>query len=116
MPSIETSVAFSVCQVSVVDCPAFTVAGLAEMFAVGAGGGGGGGGGGAAVFFLPQPATNKSTDSATICVVCIHWVFFTYLLRKFVVPNKNDFVFERMKLVRIQVRRTQFQPSRFSSR
>jgi hypothetical protein len=49
---METSVAFSVRQVSVVDCPRCTEFGFALMLAVGAGGGGGGGGGAAGCFFL----------------------------------------------------------------
>src|SRR5262249_29952884 len=59
MPSMETSLAFSVRQVSCVDCPAWMESGLAESDAVGAAGGGGGGGGG--VLFLAQPASSKST-------------------------------------------------------
>jgi len=55
MPSMVTSLAFVVCQLSVVDCPFGIVLGLADSEAVGAGGGGGGGGGGGAVFFLQAP-------------------------------------------------------------
>src|ERR1700757_381218 len=56
MPSMETSVALLVCQVSDADCPACMVFGLTEIEAVGAGGGGGGGGGGGVAFFLQAPS------------------------------------------------------------
>src|SRR5437763_13747481 len=46
--SMLMSLAFVVCQVSVVDPPLSTVSGLAVRLAVGCGGGGGGGGGGGA--------------------------------------------------------------------
>jgi hypothetical protein len=59
-----TSVAFCVCHVSVVDCPAWIESGFAESDAVGAGGGGGGGGGGAA-FFFAHP-TIKASAAAQI--------------------------------------------------
>jgi hypothetical protein len=64
MPSMLTSVAKSVRQISVVDWPAVIVLGLAVRDAVGAGaGGGGGGGGGGAVFFL-HALTVRHTASA----------------------------------------------------
>src|SRR5215469_430899 len=50
-----TSVAFVVCQVSVVDIPLSMEFGFADKDAVGDGGGGGGGGGGGACFFLQAP-------------------------------------------------------------
>jgi len=50
MPSMLTSVAFEVSQVSVVDWPLSIVLGLAVSDAVGAAGGGGAGGGGGGVF------------------------------------------------------------------
>src|SRR4051812_11236653 len=65
MPSMLTSVAFSVFQVSVVDCPWLMELGLAEMDAVGAGGGGGGACGVTGAGFLPQPATNTSMNKLT---------------------------------------------------
>ena len=77
---MDTSVALSVCHVSWVDWPALMVAGFAEIEAVGAGGGGGGGAG-TALGFLWQPATANNKDNAAICVACIHWLLFTYLLR-----------------------------------
>src|SRR5581483_11606550 len=66
-PSMFTSVAFSVRQVTVKDSPRCTVFGFALMLAVGAGGGGGGGGGGAASFFL-QAVTSRRPARATIRV------------------------------------------------
>jgi hypothetical protein len=62
---METSVAFSVCQVSCVDCPASIVAGFAEIEAVGEGGGGGGGAGGGGCF-LWQPAMTNTSNNAAI--------------------------------------------------
>jgi len=47
-------VAFSVRQLSCVDCPCWMESGFTEREALGAGGGGGGGGG-AVTFFLAQP-------------------------------------------------------------
>src|SRR5689334_16154206 len=55
MPSMLTSVALVVCQVSVAVCPLSIEFGLAESDAVGAGGGGGGGGGGVGGCFLQAP-------------------------------------------------------------
>ena len=55
MPSMETSVAFVVCQASEADPPAWMLLGLTDIEAVGAGGGGGGGGGAGATFFLQAP-------------------------------------------------------------
>src|SRR6516164_6802538 len=55
MPAMLTSVAFVVCQVSVVDIPLSMEFGFADSDAVGAGGAGGGGGGGGATFFLQAP-------------------------------------------------------------
>ena len=55
IPSMLTSVAFVVCQVSVADWPLSIVAGVADSVAVGAGGGGGGGGGGGATFLWHAP-------------------------------------------------------------
>src|SRR5271166_6248436 len=61
MPSMETSVALVVCQVSDADCPAWMLLGLTEIEAVGAaGGGGGGGGGGGATFFLQAPTARSA--------------------------------------------------------
>jgi hypothetical protein len=68
---METSVAFSVCQVSCADWPAVTVAGFAEIDAVGEGGGGGGGAG-VGFGFLWQPAMTNNKHNAAICVACIH--------------------------------------------
>jgi len=56
IPSIDTSVALVVCQVSVVESPLLIEFGLADKDAVGAAGGGGGGGGGGAAFFLQAPS------------------------------------------------------------
>ena len=58
-----TSVAFVVCQVSVVDCPLSRVFGFADSEAVGAVGAGGGGGGGGATFFAHE-ARNMIMPSA----------------------------------------------------
>jgi hypothetical protein len=55
MPSMLTSVAFVVCQVSVVDWPGLSVFGFADSEAVGALGAGGGGGGGGATFLWHAP-------------------------------------------------------------
>src|ERR1700733_9376009 len=65
MPSIETSVAFVVAQVSVVDCPFSIESGLAVSEAVGAAGGGGGGGGGGATFFLQAPSIMMPPSAIT---------------------------------------------------
>src|SRR5580658_3090716 len=63
MPSMLTSVAFVVCQVSVVDWPESIVCGRADSEAVGAGGADGGGGGGGATFFA-HAARNMTVPSA----------------------------------------------------
>jgi hypothetical protein len=55
MPSMLTSVALVVCQVSVVDWPWLIVFGLADSEAVGGVAAGGGGGGGGATFFAHAP-------------------------------------------------------------
>src|SRR6516164_5895216 len=60
MPAMLTSVAFVVCQVSVVDIPLSMEFGFADSDAVGAGGGGGGGGGGGATFFLHAPSRRRA--------------------------------------------------------
>src|SRR5579859_4276802 len=80
MPSMETSVAFSVRQVSCVDWPGWIVSGLAESDAVGCGGGGGGGGGGG-VLFLAQPAIRKSAANTSNTMDCLVR-FFTSCLQK----------------------------------
>src|SRR5215470_17853532 len=79
MPSMLTSVALVVCQVSVVDMPLSIEFGLAEIDAVGAGGGGGGGGGGGACFFLQAPNIMMAPRMNTRAV---HFIFgyFTVLL------------------------------------
>src|SRR5271155_2637922 len=63
MPSMLTSVAFVVCQVSVVDLPASIAFGLADREAVGAASEGGGGGGGGATF-LAHAARKMMVPSA----------------------------------------------------
>src|ERR1700688_3880719 len=63
MPSMVTSVAPVVCQVSVVGWPGSTVLGFAESEAVGAKASGGGGGGGGAAFLAHAPR-NISVPSA----------------------------------------------------
>jgi len=55
MPSMLTSVALVVCQLSVVESPGLSVFGFAESEAVGAFGAGGGGGGGGATFLWHAP-------------------------------------------------------------
>jgi hypothetical protein len=65
MPSMLTSVAFCVSQVSVVDWPFCMVLGLAVNDAVGAAGGGGGGGGGGATFFLQAPSMSTTPSART---------------------------------------------------
>src|ERR1700756_5906813 len=79
MPSMVTSLAFVVCQLSVVDCPFWIALGLADSEAVGAGGGGGGGGGGGATFFLQAPNIMMAPRMNTRAV---HFIFgcFTVLL------------------------------------
>jgi len=64
IPSMLTSVAPVVCQVSVVGWPGSTVLGLADNEAVGAVALGGGGGGGAASFFGAHAARNMIVASA----------------------------------------------------
>ena len=65
MPSIETSVAPLVYQVSVVDWPLWIEFGLAVSDAVGAGADGGGGGGGGATFFLQAPSIMMAPSAIT---------------------------------------------------
>jgi hypothetical protein len=72
IPSIVTSVALVVCQLSVVDCPCSIVAGFAVIEAVGAGGGGGGGGGGGATFFLHALKVSIAANATTSA---IHFIF-----------------------------------------
>src|SRR6266446_6909318 len=78
MPSMETSVALEVCQVSVADCPFSTVSGLTDIDAVGDGAGGGAGGGGGAVFLWQAPsaitalrATTVATDFQVLSLISI---------------------------------------------
>lgn len=59
-PLMLMSVAFPVCQVSVVVCPCSMTAGFAASVAVGVGGAGGGGGGVACAVFLLQPASDNA--------------------------------------------------------
>jgi hypothetical protein len=84
-----TSVAFVVCQVSVVEPPLSTVSGLAESVAVGAGGGGGGGGGGGAAFLCQAPssmiALNAKTWAKDLKVDC-----FNFSSRIFAHPATRD--------------------------
>src|SRR5215510_5578835 len=80
MPSMETSLAFSVRQVSWVDCPAWIESGFAESDAVGVGGGGGGGGGGGVLFFS-QPARKKSAANTSNKIDCLVR-FFTSCLQR----------------------------------
>ena len=68
MPSMLTSVAFVVCQVSVVDWPGSRVFGFADSEAVGAVSAGGGVGGGGATFFAHAPR-NMIVPSATTRVL-----------------------------------------------
>src|SRR5437868_4794321 len=68
MPSMVTSVALVVCQVSVLDWPLSTVLGLALSEAVGAAGGGGGGGGGGATFFLQAPSVMMAPSANTTMI------------------------------------------------
>ncbi len=63
MPSRLTSVAFSVRQLKVVDCPDSMTLGFAESDAVGAAAGGGGGGGGGASFFLHAPSVRMTASA-----------------------------------------------------
>src|ERR1700677_2915281 len=60
MPSMLTSLALEVCQLSVVDWPGLSVFGFAESEAVGAFGAGGGGGGGGATFLWHAPRNIKA--------------------------------------------------------
>jgi hypothetical protein len=62
MPSMLTSVAFSVRQVRRAESPRWIELGFAESDAVGAAGGGGGGGGGGVVF-LAQPAISRMANA-----------------------------------------------------
>src|SRR5438552_9934605 len=77
MPSMLTSVAFVVCQLSVVDCPLSMVLGLAVSEAVGAAGGGGGGGGGGGVFLWQAPR-NKIAPNANTSVIHFSLCCFTF--------------------------------------
>jgi len=70
MPSMLTSVALVVCQVSVVDSPLLMVFGLADNEADGAGDDGGGGGGGGAAFFLQAPNNMTAPNINTSVVHC----------------------------------------------
>src|SRR6266849_1516049 len=65
IPSMETSVALLVCQVSVADCPFWIVFGSTEIDAVGDAVGGGGGGGGGAAFFLQAPNIMMAPKATT---------------------------------------------------
>jgi hypothetical protein len=64
-----TSLAKSVLQIKVVDCPAIMLLGFAVNEAVGAGAGGGGGGGGGGACFLPQALTIRTTASAIVILL-----------------------------------------------
>ena len=72
-----TSVAFVVCQVSVVDWPGSRVFGFADSEAVGAVGEGGGGGGGGATFFAQAPrntivpSANRSVSHLVMDIVIL---------------------------------------------
>jgi len=59
------SVAFVVCQLSVVACPLSTVLGFADSEAVGEARAGGGGGGGGATFFLQAPNIRIAPSTKT---------------------------------------------------
>src|ERR1700674_4050160 len=76
MPSMLTSVAFVVSQVSVVDCPFSMVLGFAVSEAVGAGGGGGGGGGGGV--FLWQAPRNRIAPKANTSEIHFSLCCFTF--------------------------------------
>lgn len=92
MPSIETSVAFEVCQLSVADCPAWIVSGLTEIEAVGDGGGGGGGGGGGAAFFLHAPNIRTAHNAITVASVftaCCRFMLFTLFLILLIPPENS---------------------------
>src|SRR6478609_9308282 len=76
IPSMPTSVALLVCQVSVVDCPLSIVSGLALNEAVGAAGAGGGGGGGGGCFLwhaprnrIPPSANTRADDLNVNCFI-----------------------------------------------
>jgi hypothetical protein len=69
------SVAFVVCQVSVVDWPFSIVFGFADNVAVGAAGGGGGGGGGGCTFFLQAPS---SMIAANVIIRIAHFVVLCF--------------------------------------
>src|SRR6202035_983388 len=77
MPSMLTSVASVVCQVSVGACPFSTVLGLAVSDAVGAAGGGGGGGGGGGVFLWQAPK-NRIAPNANTRVIHFILCCFTF--------------------------------------
>src|SRR5579863_7803564 len=77
MPSMLTSVAFVVCQLSVVDWPFSTVLGLAVSEAVGAAGGGGGGGGGGGVF-LWHPPSNRMAARVIMSEIHFDRCCFTF--------------------------------------
>src|SRR5260370_6103084 len=82
MPSMETSVALEVCQVSVADCPFSMVSGLTEMDAVGEAAGGGGGGGGGAGFLWQAPSTMTALRATTVAtdfqVLSLISILFTF--------------------------------------
>src|ERR1700751_215889 len=82
MPSMLTSVALVVCQVSVVVMPLSTLFGFAEIDAVGDGGGGGGGGGGGAAFFLQAPNIMMAPRMNTRVIHFIFGCFTFSSLRK----------------------------------
>src|SRR3954469_22465833 len=65
IPSMETSVALLVCQVSEADWPAWIVFGFTEIEAVGAGAGGGAGGGGGAAFLPHAPRVISAASART---------------------------------------------------
>jgi len=79
-----TSVAFVVCQVSVVDWPWSRVFGFADSEAVGAVDAGGGGGGGGATFFahaprnMIVPSANTRAPHLAIVIVVIAIVFASF--------------------------------------
>jgi hypothetical protein len=80
-----TSVAFSVRQVSVEDCPRWIVSGLAINDAVGAGGGGAGTG---AVLFLQAPSVKKTARAiASAAHLSLRWFMVMFPRLMLFVPT-----------------------------
>ena len=76
IPSMLTSVALVVCQVSVDDCPLSIVSGFAVNVAVGCAGGGGGGGGGGGCFLWHAPRNRIAPNADTRA---IHLIFDCFI-------------------------------------